>query len=63
MKRETAHWESDSKLLCGASLDVDEDRFLLDPRWVKHVTCESCIEKAKRIACPACAPTPGRSGK
>lgn len=56
MKRETVHWESDDKLLCGASLDVDDDRFLLDPRWVKHVTCQACIEKAP-------AADPSRSGK
>lgn len=54
MKLEIVHWESDGKLLCGASLDVDDDRFLLDPRWVKHVTCQACIAKAA---------DPGRSGK
>jgi hypothetical protein len=41
------HWEHDGKLMCGASLDVPDDRFLLDYRWVKHVTCEICIDRAK----------------
>jgi hypothetical protein len=53
MSRCPVHWELDGKLLCGVPLDTHDDRFLLDPRWIKHVTCAACVAAAERLAAPS----------
>ena len=42
-KDEVIHWELRSKLLCGESLDIEDDRYLVNPQWTTRVNCVRCV--------------------
>jgi hypothetical protein len=42
--RNVVHWEHNCALLCGASLDIPDDRYLINPEYAHNVNCKECME-------------------